>query len=776
MLNWSEEELKLKKQQIIDGLKRTEEKVTPVLIDKNWNRFLFNLEVAKNLEKLRRMKIEAAYRSVDVTDTKKVRDAIKDVENHFNSSITHIIHGAGLEESKSFKKKKREFSNLIVSVKVQGIWNILNSIEIEKLKRVVCFTSIAGRYGNRGQVDYSFANGYLARLCWKLNQQGISSIAADWSAWAGVGMATRGSIMDILTSQGINPIPLASGIETFVKLFLNSIGGELIVSCGLGPFEELSRVESKIANKKYPMINSLNYSYSKFQLKKTVSTAEDLYLNDHQIQETPVFPGVMGIEMFAEAIDILQKNKPSILTDIEFNTALKISSDKSKDIFVEFRPEQDELLLKSEFVAKIDPSKKREIEHFKAKFERSAGKRRAKVSSSIIQETDIILLTREEIYSFFFHGKSFQVLESLVELKDNNAICSVSIPEEDLFAKPGMKTILNPLAIEAALQTAGLYDYIVNGKVSLPSMIDSLTIFNSRKPTHIVSSFKEMNSTHSKFDVEVLDKDGKLIILLEGLGLIHTQISFNEDSNLKNKILQTLKYWKISKSLGQENFKIIPISVISTQLKSKDQKILSLLTKYEKDRFNKIKNEKRRIEYIAGIIAAKELYLSIQKGDSKNKDVEIRKEEKGKPFFFDLKTKSDANVHLSITHSGEFAIAAVDESPIGIDIEQIEERSEAFYKEAFTDKERDSISANAEKGTIYWTIKEAITKALGEGLHLNLHDIEISEDKDKSSYSIGFSSNIKDSLPYDPDSFEIMNKRFQNYTISYCQIKKEERK
>ena len=71
-------------------MKRTEEKVTPVLIDKNWNRFLFNLEVAKNLNKLRRMKIEAEYRSVDVTDTKKVSDAIKDIEKQ---SFTEPLGG-----------------------------------------------------------------------------------------------------------------------------------------------------------------------------------------------------------------------------------------------------------------------------------------------------------------------------------------------------------------------------------------------------------------------------------------------------------------------------------------------------------------------------------------------------------------------------------------------------------------------------------------------------------------------------------------------------------
>ncbi|MHA1447485.1 MAG: 4'-phosphopantetheinyl transferase family protein, partial [Candidatus Heimdallarchaeaceae archaeon] len=114
--------------------------------------------------------------------------------------------------------------------------------------------------------------------------------------------------------------------------------------------------------------------------------------------------------------------------------------------------------------------------------------------------------------------------------------------------------------------------------------------------------------------------------------------------------------------------------------------------------------------------------------------------------------------------------------PIGIDIEKIEERSESFYKEAFTEKERNQISSNAELGTVYWTIKEAITKAIGEGLNISLHDIEISSNEKKSSYKVDFSAKVAESLPYESSSFEITNKKFQNYALSYCEIKTEDGK
>ncbi|MCE7741284.1 MAG: acyltransferase domain-containing protein [Candidatus Heimdallarchaeota archaeon] len=772
----SPEELEERKQKLIEELKETEEKVTPVLIDRHWNNFLFGLEVVRNLEILRKKKIKVEYRRVDVTNTKDVEEAIRDIESHFETSVSHIIHGAGLEESKSFKKKKLDFSSLIVSVKVEGIWNILNSIDTKKLKRVVCFTSIAGRYGNRGQVDYSFANGYLSRLCWKLNQQGVSAVACDWSAWGGVGMATRGSIMDILTSQGINPIPVQEGTESFVKLFLNTIGDEVIVSCGLGPFEKMSEIKSKIKESKYPLIESLEYYDSTFFTRKAINSENDLYLNDHQIQQTPIFPGVMGLEFFAETFEILSSQKPVSFSNVEFNTALKIQQSQTKEIYVEYKSDIGKMKLKSDFIAKIDPSKRREIEHFTINVDVSTRRKKAKKSENEIRESDINLLSKEDIYSFFFHGESFQVLEKLINLDGKKAISQIEIPDKNLFSDKRSKTTLNPLAIEAALQTAGLYDYIVNSKTSLPSKIETITFYNNKKPKYIVSIFTGINTTHSTFDVEILDEKRNIIAKLDGLGMIHTQLNFKEESEIKDKLQETFRYWEITNSLNHDNFRIIPVRIVASLLSTNPKTVLSSLTSKEKERFDTFKNEKRRIEYLSGVIASKELYSLLVNKENKPKEIEIRKEKKGRPYFYDLKKDEPSNLHLSITHSGEFAIAAVGQSPIGIDIEKIEERSESFYKEAFTEKERNEISSDAEKGTIYWTIKEAITKALGEGLHLNLHDIEISENQEKSSYTIGFSSKVADTVPYDADSFEITNKSFQNYTITYCEIRQEDKK
>ncbi|MBY9000496.1 MAG: SDR family NAD(P)-dependent oxidoreductase, partial [Candidatus Heimdallarchaeota archaeon] len=722
-LDLTEDQMQERRSLMIEELKTKEEKVTPVIIERNWNKFLFGLDVLRNIRSLENKGISVIYRTVDVTDKKAVEKAVKDVEKEFQAKISHIIHGAGLEESKQFKKKKFGLSKLIVSVKVEGIWNILNAVDKKNVKRLICFTSIAGRFGNMGQIDYSFANGYLSRLCWKLNQEGLSALACDWTAWGNVGMATRGSIMNILESQGIYPIPLNKGTKVFGDLFLNGTAPEVVVSCGLGPFKKLLETSSKIENNAFPMIQYIEYKDSLFKGDKKITTNTDLYLNDHQIQNVPFFPGVMGIEMFAEVFKLTTSTNPDILENIQFKSAIKLQSTDSKDLYVKYNPTSNVMDLNSEFVSKADSSRRRELEHFSTSIQSSMNKSRRKKTKHLIEESRIALLSKEDIYAVFFHGESFQVLDTLVELSDEIAVAKAKLPGLKLFSQKNKKTVLDPLTIEATLQTAGLYDYIINQHISLPSTIGKLEVFSKNEPEHIISEFISKDSTHSYYNLEAVDKEGMIILRVNRLGLIHTQFPTDVSEEVIKKIGIIKEYWEMNSLLKETQAKIIPINNVIEKFTQTPEEIVGYMQNQEKAAFQKIKNNKRKMEYLSGLIAAKELYSKIEKNPEIFSKTEIRKTAKGQPFIYNLKEKKKSELFISISHSENYALAAVGHEPLGIDIEKIEERNDSFYKEAFTERERSTISNDTELGTIYWTIKEAVSKALGEGLNLSLHDI-----------------------------------------------------
>ena len=65
--------------------------------------------------------------------------------------------------------------------------------------------SIAGRFGNAGQVDYAAANEAMAAVC-RARKYGLH---LAWTAWADTGMAVRGGMEKLLTDRGV----LWTGVE-----------------------------------------------------------------------------------------------------------------------------------------------------------------------------------------------------------------------------------------------------------------------------------------------------------------------------------------------------------------------------------------------------------------------------------------------------------------------------------------------------------------------------------------------------------------------------------
>ena len=73
----------------------------------------------------------------------------------------------------------------------------------------MAFSSVAGRFGNVGQTDYCAANDLLCKLTSNLRRSrpDTRGIALDWTAWGGIGMATRGSIPTMMAAAGIDMLP-----------------------------------------------------------------------------------------------------------------------------------------------------------------------------------------------------------------------------------------------------------------------------------------------------------------------------------------------------------------------------------------------------------------------------------------------------------------------------------------------------------------------------------------------------------------------------------------
>lgn len=99
----------------------------------------------------------------------------------------------------------------------------------------------------------------------------------------------------------------------------------------------------------------------------------------------------------------------------------------------------------------------------------------------------------------------------------------------------------------------------------------------------------------------------------------------------------------------------------------------------------------------------------------------IARQEGGKPYFPDCLDRQ-----FSLSHSGRFALCALDENPVGADIERVRPHPESLAKRICSPAELDWLAAQPERERalcLLWTGKESRVKYTGTGLTVPIRGI-----------------------------------------------------
>src|SRR5262249_39332576 len=149
-------------------------------------------------------------------------------------------------------KEPAEF-DLVFDVKVGGWFNLMRAIGDMPVGAVVMFSSVAGRFGNAGQADYSAANDLLCKVVssFRATRPATRALAIDWTAWGGIGMATRGSIPKMMEAAGIEMLPPEAGIPWVRRELTAGCGsGEVVVGGKLGilgePWDSTGGIDASV--------------------------------------------------------------------------------------------------------------------------------------------------------------------------------------------------------------------------------------------------------------------------------------------------------------------------------------------------------------------------------------------------------------------------------------------------------------------------------------------------------------------------------------------------
>ena len=470
------------------------ERATPALVEKELAELERAVAAQNAIDAVQAAGGTVHYFSVNLTDVEAVAKVIDQVRKQ-SGHIDVLLHAAGMERSHLLSDKDQREFDLIFDVKVNGWFNLLHSIDAMPIKATVVFSSIAGRFGNAGQTDYSSANDLLCKITssFRNTRPDTRGIAIDWTAWAGMGMATRGSIPKMMELAGIDMLAPEAGIPLIRReLISGATRGEIVIGQGLGilmnewdpvggldiPWSQ--ETKQRILPAPGPMIGNIAKAsiHEGFTVETEVDPTVQPFLHDHQIDGTPVLPGVMGVEAFAEvALSMLPGWHIDAVENVDFLAPFKFYRSEPRTITVQSQiysrnsipVAQCKLIGRRTLANQTEPVL---TTHFTGSVrltrEHPGPRRDTRLVSphgSVIEAGDI--------YRVYFHGPAYQVLQRAWW----NGIRMVGLLSEHLPEnhRPSTQpTVLNPRLIELCFQTAGLWELATQGRMGLPLHIDQV--------------------------------------------------------------------------------------------------------------------------------------------------------------------------------------------------------------------------------------------------------------------------------------------------------------
>jgi len=256
-------------------------------------------------------------------------------------------------------------------------------------------------------------------------------------------------------------------------------------------------------------------------IETTLDPALQPFLHDHQIDGTPVLPGVMGIEAFAEAaLCLLPGWHVAAIEDVNFLAPFKFYRHEPRTITIEavIYPQHDSLL------ADCRLSGRRPLPHLTEPQVTTHFTARVRLTKQMPKVATVPapglpaghIIEAANIYRLYFHGPAYQVLEQA--WRDGDRMIgrmAKSLPSNHF--PPEKPTLIAPRLIELCFQTAGLREMSVLGRMGLPQYVHQVSLL--RTPDLAVGRLYAVvtpKPDQGSFDADVVDAAGNRYVQLVG--------------------------------------------------------------------------------------------------------------------------------------------------------------------------------------------------------------------------------------------------------------------
>ncbi|MFI9203858.1 SDR family NAD(P)-dependent oxidoreductase [Streptomyces sp. NPDC053048] len=259
-------------------------------------------ELAANLRRMADSGVTVRYARADLADAGRTRAAVEELTRELGP-VTAVLHGAGRNEPTALTGLDMAEFRRTFAPKVDGLRNLLDALEPERLRLLVAFGSVIGRSGLRGEAHYATANEWLTDLTEGVARRHphLRALCLEWSVWSGVGMGERLSVVESLAREGITPISPDRGVEILLRLIADPDAPTTVVVTGRT--EGVGTMRHDLPP--LPLLRFAGRPLVRYHGVELVTEVElnagtDPYLADHLLDGDLLFPAVLGLEAMTQ--------------------------------------------------------------------------------------------------------------------------------------------------------------------------------------------------------------------------------------------------------------------------------------------------------------------------------------------------------------------------------------------------------------------------------------------------------------------------------------------
>ncbi len=505
-------------------------------VEQEVGRILGEREVRETLARIGASARRVEYVSCDVRSAAEFGKLIDSIYVEYGR-LDGVIHGAGIIEDKLIKDKRLDSFQRVISTKVDPALVLAAKLRPESLRFLVFFSSVSGRFGNRGQGDYAAANEILNKLAVSLDAAWPSRVVSiNWGPWLKTGMVSP-EVQRQFAERQVTLIPIEVGCRMLDQEIRCGRKGEAeVVVGGTGNPEAMAAISrpnratttTKGSDTSLPML-SLNQTIvsstpTDIEIVRSFDVGIDHYLEHHRLDGRPVLPFAFASELMAETAERGFENlRVAEVRDIRLMNGLTFDEDV-KTVHISAHLNDEPVIApggtKSAAVTISAPGTPGRM-HYRSTVHLRPSVEPLSLDEGLKPLTDAggFPMPVEQAYrDWLFHGPVFQRIVSIEAIGPQGASAWLlpSSPSEALDGAGNARWIVDPILVDGAFQMQVIWARMHWDVTLLPAEVGAIHRFELLNPAdgplrYELRIRKESSAPLCHADHFFFDRSGRLV-------------------------------------------------------------------------------------------------------------------------------------------------------------------------------------------------------------------------------------------------------------------------